>query len=50
MPKKKKRINWKDMTPGQARKMISKSRGMPKAKWDRLQKIAQRGSGFWRGY
>ena len=49
MPKKK-RISWKNLTPFEAQKMISESKGMSKAKWDKLQKIASRGSGFWKGY
>ena len=44
--RKKKRMNYKNMTQYEARKLISESKGMSKAKWNKLQKIA----GNWRGY
>lgn len=37
---KKKRINYKKLTPAQAQKMIDESKGMSKAKWEKLWAIA----------
>ena len=39
----KKRINWSKLTRSEAQKMIDVSRGMTKAKWERLWRIAHGG-------
>ena len=36
----KKRISYKNLTPAQAQKMIDESKGMSKAKWEKLWAIA----------
>lgn len=42
-PLAKERIDWKNLTKSEAKKMLNESKGMPKSKWERLWEISQNG-------